>query len=156
MSEFYANDEWEDDEEPEPLPIWRRRKWLLIGLGVVVLLAFLFTRGKPQHAQEAQKGDEPFIGVVVPYQPPKAVPAPIKAADAAPEAPPPMPPFRGQLPTANASPVRPAMLSYVVPHTDGPKPEEAAPADPPQTGLAFQASSLPGVKASRRSTTPIS
>ena len=71
MSELHAKDEWEEDEEPEPLPIWRRRKWLLIGLGVVVLLAFLFTRGKPQHAQQAQKGDEPFIGVVVPYQPPK-------------------------------------------------------------------------------------
>ena len=37
----------------------------------MVLLAFLFTRGKPQHAQEAQKGEEPFIGVVVPYQPAK-------------------------------------------------------------------------------------
>ncbi|MGC2523674.1 MAG: hypothetical protein WA417_13730, partial [Stellaceae bacterium] len=69
MSEFHANDEWDEDEEPEPLPLWKRRKWLLVGLGVVVLLAFLFSRGKPQHAQEAQKGDEPFIGVVVPYQP---------------------------------------------------------------------------------------
>ena len=45
-------------------------------------------------------------------------------------------------------PIRPAMLSYVVPHSDGAKPAAAAPADPPQTGLAFQASSLPGVKAS--------
>ncbi len=36
----------------------------------------------------------------------------------------------------------------MVPHSDGPKPAAAAPADPPQTGLAFQASSLPGVKAS--------
>ena len=72
MSEFRANDAWEEDEEPEPLPIWRRRKWLLIALGVVVLLAFLFTRGKPQHTPEAQKGDEPFIGVVVPYQAAKA------------------------------------------------------------------------------------
>ena len=70
------DDEWEEDEEPEPLPIWRQRKWLLIGLGVVVLLAFLFTRGKPQHAQEAAKGEEPFIGVVVPYQPAKPAPAP--------------------------------------------------------------------------------
>ncbi len=152
MSEFRASDEWEEDEEPEPLPIWRRRKWLLIGLGIVVLLAFVFTRGKPQHAQEMAKGEEPFIGVVVPYQPPKPPPAPVKAADAAPEAPPappPMPAFRSQLPTgAMPQPVRPAMLSYVVPHSDGPKPAAAAPADPPQTGLAFQASSLPGVKAS--------
>ena len=64
----------------EPLPIWRRRKWLLVGLGVVVLLAFLFTRGKPQHAQDAQKGDEPYIGVVVPYQPPKAEAPPLITA----------------------------------------------------------------------------
>jgi type IV secretory pathway VirB10-like protein len=151
VSEFRADDAWEEDEEPEPVPVWRQRKWLLVGLGVVVLLAFLFTRGKPQHAQEAQKGEEPFIGVVVPYQPAKPAPAPVKVADAAPEAAPPpptMPAFRGQLPTANAPPVRPAMLSYAVPHIDPPKPDAAAPADPPQTGLAFQASSLPGVKAS--------
>ncbi len=153
MSEFRADDAWEEDEEPEPLPVWRRRKCLLVGLGIVVLLAFLFTRGKTQHAQQAQKGEEPFIGVVVPYQPPKPAPAPapIKAAEAAPEAPsapPPMPPFRGQLPTANAPPVRPAMLSYVVPHKDDPKPEAATPADPPQAGLAFKAASLPGTKAS--------
>ena len=124
MSEFRADDDWEEDEEPEPVPVWRRRKWLLVGLGVVVLLAFLFTRGKPQHAQEAQKGEEPFIGVVVPYQPAKPAPAPVKVADAAPEAAPPpptMPAFRGQLPTANAPPVRPAMLSYAVPHSDPPE-----------------------------------
>ena len=158
MSEFRASDEWEEDEEPEPLPFWRRPKWLLIGLGAVLRLAFIFTRGKSQHAHEVQKREEPFIGVVVPYQPAKPAPsppAPVKAAEAAPEAepaPPPMPAFRGQLPMANAPPIRPAMLSYVVPHSDGPKPA-AAPGpregrDPPQTGLAFQASSLPGVKAS--------
>ena len=161
MSELHAKDEWEEDEEPEPPPIWRRRKWLLIGLGVVVLLAFLFTRGKPQHAQQAQKGDEPFIGVVVPYQPakpaPAPAPAPVKAAEAVPAvvpAPPTIPAFRGQLPAGTTpKPLRPAMLSYVVPHSDGPKPAMAARGpregrDPPQTGLAFQASSLPGVKAS--------
>jgi type IV secretion system protein VirB10 len=158
MSEFHARNEWEEDEEPEPLPIWRRRKWLLIGLGVLVLLAFVFTRGKPQHAPETQKGDEPFIGVVVPYQaakaeapaasPPTATPAPTPVS-----APPTMPAFRAQAPMgAMPKPVRPAMLSYVVPHSDGPKPA-AAPGpreggDPPQTGLAFQASSLPGLKAS--------
>jgi type IV secretion system protein VirB10 len=154
MSEFHANDEWEEDEEPEPLPFWKRRKWLLIGLGVVVLLAFLFTRGKPQHVAEAQKGGEPFIGVVVPYQPAKAAPspAPVMGADAAPAAapaPPTVSAVRAELPMGVApKPIRPAMLSYVVPHSDGPKPAAAAPADPPQTGLAFQASSLPGVKAS--------
>ena len=152
MSEFRANDAWEEDEEPEPLPIWRRRKWLLIALGVVVLLAFLFTRGKPQHTPEAQKGDEPFIGVVVPYQAAKAdapasSPATTTPATTPVSAPPIMPALRGQLRAAGA-PVRPAMLSYVVPHTDSPKPATAMPADPPQTGLAFQASSLPGVKAS--------
>src|SRR5271155_1290260 len=55
MSEFHANDDWDEDEEAAPLPLWKRRKWLLIGVGVVVLLAFVFTRGKPQHAQDAQK-----------------------------------------------------------------------------------------------------
>ena len=155
MSEFHARDESEEDEEPAPLPIWRRRKWLLIGLGVVLLLAFIFTRGKPQHAQEAQKGEEPFIGVVVPYQPPKpaSAPTPVKAVDPAPAAAP-APPMMPAFPTGVASkPLRPAMLSYVVPHSDPPKPAAAAPGaregkDPPQTGLAFQASSLPGVKAS--------
>lgn len=152
MSEFRADDAWEEDEEPEPLPVWQRRKWLLIGLGIAVLLGFLFTRGKPQHPQQAQKGEEPFIGVVVPYQPAKPAPAPVKDADAAPEAapaPPTMPAFRAPLPTgAMPQPLRPAMLSYVVPHNDGPKPAAAVPAEPPQTTLAFQASSLPGVKAS--------
>jgi type IV secretion system protein VirB10 len=156
VSEFRANDEWAEDEEAEALPFWKRRKWLLIGLGVVLLLAFLFTRGKPQHAQDVPKAEEPFIGVVVPYQPVKAAP-PAKVADAAPEAvpaAPTMPAFRAPLPTgAEPKPIRPAMLSYVVPHGDGPKPAAAAPGpreggDPPQTGLAFQASSLPGVKAS--------
>ena len=151
MSEFHASDEWEEDEEPEPLPIWRRRKWLLIGLGVAVLLAFVFTRGKPQHAQQAQKGEEPFIGVVVPYQPPKPAPAPVpvNAVEAPPAAAPAVPALRSQLPAgAIPQPIRPAMLSYAVPHSDGPKPAAAPPADPPQTGLAFQASSLPGIKAS--------
>ncbi len=116
MSEFHAKNEWEEDEEAEPLPFWKWRKWLLIGLGVVLLLAFLFTRGKPQHAQEVPKGDEPFIGVVVPYQPskPAPAPAPVKVAEAAPTAapaPPTMPAFRAQLPAANGPPVRPAMLS---------------------------------------------
>jgi hypothetical protein len=107
MSEFHANDEWED-EEPEPLPIWRRRSWLLVALGVVVLLAFLFTRGKPQHAPEAQKGDEPFIGVVVPYQAAKAdapassptttTPAPTPIS-----APPIMTVLRGQPPAAGGA-----------------------------------------------------
>jgi type IV secretion system protein VirB10 len=152
MSEFRADDQCDDDEEPEPLPIWKRRKWLVIGFGVVVLLAFLFTRGKPQHAPEAQKGEGPFIGVVVPYQPAEAAsPAPVKAAEAAPAAAPAlpmMPPSRPQLSAVNVLPIRPAMLSYAVPHSDGPKPAAAEPADPPQTGLMFQASSLPGVKAS--------
>ena len=68
MSEFHANEEWDEDEEAEPLPFWKRRKWLLIGLGVVVLLVFLFTRGKPHYAQDAPKAPESYIGVVVPYQ----------------------------------------------------------------------------------------
>ncbi|HUC12375.1 MAG TPA: TrbI/VirB10 family protein [Stellaceae bacterium] len=150
MSEFHANDEWDEDEEPEPLPIWRRRKWLVIGLGVVVLLAFLFTRGKPHYAQDAPKAPESYIGVVVPYQAAKteATAASPPTSTAVAPAPPMMPALRGQLPGASGSPVRPAMLSYVVPHSDGPKPAASPPADPPQTGLAFKAASLPGVKAS--------
>ena len=40
------------------------------------------------------------------------------------------------------------MLSYAAPHSADPKPAAAPPADPPQTGLKFAASSLPGLKAS--------
>jgi type IV secretion system protein VirB10 len=153
VSEFHANDEWDKDEEPEPLPIWRRRKWLLIGLGAVVLLAFVFTRGKPHNAPDAPKAPEAYIGVVVPYQAAKAEtaassPPTTTAAPTPVPAPPIMPSLRAELHQASGPPVRPAMLSYVVPHSDGPKPAAAAPADPPQTGLAFAASSLPGVKAS--------
>jgi type IV secretion system protein VirB10 len=152
MSEFHADEEW--DEEAEPLPFWKRRKWLLIGLGVVVLLAFLFTRGKPHYVQNAPRVPESYIGVVVPYQAAKAeaVPSspPTTTTTPTPVSAPPqiMPALRGQLPAASGPHVRPAMLSYVVPHSDGPKPAAAMPADPPQTGLAFKAASLPGVKAS--------
>lgn len=152
MSEFRADDAWEEDEGEEPAspPFWKRRRWLLLGLGVVLLLIFLFTRGKSQHAQDAQKGEETSIGVVVPYQPPASV----KTADATPAAPviapapPAMPDLRPQPPGRAPKPVRPAMLSYAVPHRDEPQPTVAAPPDPPQTGLAFKAASLPGVKAS--------
>ena len=154
MSDFRADEEWEEDEEPEPLPIWRRRKWLLIGLGVFVLLAFLFTRGKPQHAPDAAKGEAPYIGVVVPYQAANAEAPAISPSTATaaptpvPVQPPIVPSFRVSPALANVAPVRPAMLSYAVPHSDAPKPAAAQPADPPQTGLAFAASSLPGIKAS--------
>ena len=154
MSEFRADEEWEEDEEPASLPIWRRRKWLLIGLGVVVLLAFVFTRGKPQHAPDAAKGEAPYIGVVVPYQAAKAEAPAISPSTATaaptpvPAQPPIVPSFRVSPTLANAPPVRPAMLSYAVPHSDGSKQTAAPVADPPQTGLAFTASSLPGIKAS--------
>lgn len=165
----YSDQDEELDEAAEPIPFWRRRKVQLIGLAVVVALTFVFTRGKPQHRLEPQNAAEQFIGVVVPYRPAKAEPAPpppqpspVKVAEAAPSpaspplpAPQPMPPpapaFRAQLPMPSGvapKPIRPAMLSYVVPHTDGPKPAAAPPVEPPQTGLAFKASSLPGVKAS--------
>ena len=76
---------------------------------------------------------------------PEAAPSPSPAST-----PPPAPVFRAQLPVVpgvQSKPVRPAMLSYVVPHTDGPKPAPAPP-EPAQTGLAFKTSTLPGVKAS--------
>jgi type IV secretion system protein VirB10 len=159
MSEHDQDEELED--EAEPIPFWRRRKVQYTGLAIVVLLAFVFTRGKPQHKQDAQKTAEQYIGVVVPYQPAKAeeqAPVPGKVADVAP-APLPAPPSGSQPPAAPvfsmptppgmaAKPIRPAMLSYVV-HTDPPKPlTTSPPAEPPQTGLTFKASDLAGLKAS--------
>ena len=158
MSEFHASDEWEEDEEPEPLPVWRRRE----------MAADRARRrgaaGVPLHPrQAAARAGGPEGGRAV-HRRRGALSAGEAGARRRPRSRPPMlrqkrrrrrrrcRPFRGQLPMANAPPVRPAMLSYAVPHSDGPKPA-AAPGpregrDPPQTGLAFQASSLPGVKAS--------
>ena len=120
-----------------------------------MLLVFLFTPGKPYYAQDAPKVPESYIGVVVPYQAakteavPSSPPTPaITPAPVAVPAPPMMPALRGQQPAVSAPPIRPAMLSYVVPHSDGPKPDDPPPADPPQTGLTFKAASLPGIKAS--------
>jgi type IV secretion system protein VirB10 len=133
-----------------------------------VALLFIFTRGKsPALHDEAMKNDA-FIGVVVPYQPAKAdtappppppahaevhqAPPPPQAALAPPQAPPAAPPVQSFLPKVplpglQSKPSRPVMLSYVVPHTDGPKPVPAA-AEPPETGLAFNTATLPGTKAS--------
>jgi type IV secretion system protein VirB10 len=153
-----AEEDWdEEDDEGAAPPLWKRPRLLLAGAGVAVLLAFLFTRGKPQHAQDAPKAAQSYIGVVVPYQPAKAEDPPTPppttkaaapaAAPAEIPAPPPIPAFRG-VPAAARTPARPAMLSYKVAHSDPPKPATAAPADPPQTGLEFAASRLPGIKAS--------
>src|SRR3984885_7895136 len=157
MSAHLEDEELED--EVEPVPFWRRRKVQYTGLAVVLLLAFVFTRGKPQHKEDAQKTAEQYIGVGVPYQAAKAEqPAPSgpgKVADVAPTSqapesqPPTAPTFR--IPTSQgmtAKPIRPAMLSYVV-HTDPPRSSTASPpAEPPQTGLTFKASDLAGLKAS--------
>ena len=148
----------EPDDEAEPVPFRRRRNVRLIWLAVAVLLLFILTRGKAPPKPQADKAADQFIGVVVPYQPARADPAPLppeKPAEASPPspppaAPPPAPAFRPQLPMppgVQARPVRPAMLSYVVPHTDGPKPTPP-PAEPAQTGLEFRTAALPGVKAS--------
>ena len=143
----------EPDDEVEAKPFWQRRNVQMIGLAVVVLLAFLFSQGKAPQKPVAEKTAEQFIGVVVPYQQAKAEPAPpppvVKAADAPPP-PPAAPSFRAQLPQVpgvQPKPVRPAMLSYAVPHAETPKPAPAAP-EPAQTGLTFKTSTLPGVKAS--------
>jgi outer membrane biosynthesis protein TonB len=121
MSEHHEDEELED--ESDPVPFWQRRKVQLIGLAVVLLLAFVFTRGKSQHKQDTMKSAEQYIGVVVPYQPAQAeeqaAPAPGKIADAAPAPPPPPKPkppaapvFRIPTPPGViAKPVRPAMLS---------------------------------------------
>ncbi len=144
------------DDEVEPRPFWRRRNVQLIGLAAVLVLAFLSTRGQAPHKPPADKGADQFIGVVVPYQPARAEPAPpsppAKQAEASPPSPTPpaAPDLRSQLPLppgVQARPVRPAMLSYVVPHTEGPRPAPA-PAEPARTGLEFKTSTLPGVKAS--------
>ena len=90
MSAHLEDEELEDDVEP--VPFWRRRKVQYTGLAIVLLLAFVFTRGKPQHKEDAQKTAEQYIGVVVPYQPAKAeeqAPVSGKAADVAPAPPPP-------------------------------------------------------------------
>ena len=147
------------DDEAEPAPFWRRRNVQLVGLAGMVVLVFLFTRGQAPPKPPAEKATDQFIGVVVPYQPARAEPPPptppARAVEAPPASPPvltppPAPNLRAQLPLppgVQAKPVRPAMLSYVVPHTDGPKPVPP-PAEPAQTGLAFRTSSVPGVKAS--------
>jgi type IV secretion system protein VirB10 len=159
MSAFREDEELED--EVEPVPFWRRRKVQFTGLAVVLLLAFVFTRGKPLHKQDPQKTAEQYIGVVVPYQPAKvgepAPPGPVKVADVAPTPPPPAPASQPpaapdfRIPTppgVAAKTIRPAMLSYVV-HTDPPKSlATSVPAEPPQTGLTFKASDLAGLKAS--------
>jgi type IV secretion system protein VirB10 len=156
MSDLRGGEEWdgEEDEEAAPLPWWKRRGVLLAGAGVAVLLAFLFTRGKPQRAEDTPKPPQSYIGVVVPYQPVKteapaaAPPAPAATATVVPApAPPAIPAFRAG-PAANAPPRRPAMLSYAVPRGADPKPGSATSTDPPQTGLKFEASNLPGLKAS--------
>jgi type IV secretion system protein VirB10 len=155
-------DDEELDDEVEPVPFWRRRKVQYTGLAVVLLLAFVFTRGKPTHEQDPEKTAGQYIGVVVPYQPVKAeepaAPGPGKATDGASTSPPPpapesqppaAPAFRIPTPPGMAAkPIRPAMLSYVV-HTDPPRSSTASPPpEPPQTGLTFKASDLPGLKAS--------
>jgi type IV secretion system protein VirB10 len=157
MSAHLDDEDLED--EVEAVPFWRRRKVQYTGLAVVLLLAFVFTRGRPQHKQDAQKTAEQYIGVVVPYQPAKAEapapPDPGKVADVAPtppllaSQPPATPAFRIPAPQGIvAKPIRPAMLSYVV-HTDPPKSSTTSPpAEPAQTGLTFKASDLAGLKAS--------
>ena len=152
-------DDDELDGEVEPRPFWQRRNVQMIGLAAVLALAFLFTRGPVPQKAQADKGADQFIGVVVPYQPARADPAPPplpgRVADASPSSPPPptppaAPDLRAQLPLppgVQGKPVRPAMLSYVVPHTDGPKPAPP-PAEPARTGLEFRTATVPGMKAS--------
>jgi type IV secretion system protein VirB10 len=150
---------------------------MIAGIGGLALL-FIFTRGKPPAVKDQATKKDAWIGVVVPYQsaaadaapaPPPPAPAPQAAPQSAPApaptpapaaqtapqpapAPPPAPDLRAARiplpPGVPPKPVRPVMLSYVVPHTDGPKPPPPAPAEAPQTGLAFKTATLPGMKAS--------
>jgi type IV secretion system protein VirB10 len=146
-------------DEIEPTPLWRRGRVQLAAVVALVVLGFLFTRGKAPPKPDETKATDNYIGVVVPYQATKAEaapPAPVKAATpvpvsepvvaAAPPAPtmPPLPRLSG--PRA-PEPFRPVMLSFAVPHTDGPKPG-TAPAEAPETGVDFKTARLPGTKAS--------
>lgn len=171
-----APPEDDEDAEVEPVPFWRRPRVMVLGAIAAVFLLFIFTRGKLVAKPDEDSKNDAYIGVVVPYQPAKAdppppAPSPFKAAQqpqppAAPQPAPPVatpPPATSPPPAPNISPptpnispptpggapkpTRPVMLSYVVPHTNGPAPV-SPPADPPQTGLDFKASTIPGAKAS--------
>jgi type IV secretion system protein VirB10 len=157
----------DDDEVLEPVPLWKRGKVQVAAAIGFVALAFIFTHGKPPpKPDKGSDASDTFIGAVVPYQPAKAEPAPaptpaptppppVRAVAAAPPPPPPaaqvpvpvplpMPKFAA-FPTPK-TPVRPVMMSFAVPHTDAPK--TVAPAEDPQTGLAFKPATIPGTKAS--------
>jgi type IV secretion system protein VirB10 len=164
----------DDDDEIEPVPFWRRPRVLLVGGVGVLLAAFIFTRGKAPPKQDELAKKDSFIGVVVPYQPAQAEPAPpapvtkpapppepVKVAQAppppqaapapqpAPPTPPQAPAFRMPVPMppgVAAKPARPVMLSYAV-HVEPARPTPPGPAEPAQTGVSFKASSIPGLKA---------
>jgi type IV secretion system protein VirB10 len=146
----------EPDDTPDPVPLWRQRKVQYAGIAGVVLLAFLFTRGKMQHAAQQKGAGDQFIGAVVPYQPP-VIPAAAASAQPTtplPQQPPPTPPiptFRTAdvIPPGAIKAPRPAMLSYAVPpKADPPAPAATASSETKRTGLAFGAATIPGVKAS--------
>jgi type IV secretion system protein VirB10 len=164
----------DDEDEAEPVPVWKRGRVQLAAAAGLVVLAFIFSRGKAPTKPEEPKATDAYIGVVVPYQPPTAPPPapilpPVKIAQSPPPVltppapapapaplsapaplPPPMPALSSmaKMPGAAAQkPARPVMLSFAVPHTDGPKPV-TPPAEPPQTGLVFKTATIPGSKAS--------
>jgi type IV secretion system protein VirB10 len=149
----------ESDDVPDPVPIWRRRNVQIAGVAGVVLLAFLFTRGKPRHAEQKSAQDQ-YIAAVVPYAPvttPKltpvaaSIPRPASAPIPVQLTQPPAPPsFRTAevLPAGVAKPTRPMLSFPVPPKADTPAPAATRSSGPARTGLAFKASSVPGIKAS--------
>ena len=126
-----------DYEGDAPQPWWRQRRILLIGFGIVALVAFIMTRG-PQKKAPDQGLHQADIGQVVAY---KAEAAP--AAPPAPKAPtsfgaPPEPKPQPQAVTW------PAMVTYAVPKRE--KPDVTKPKDDPQTAVNFKTSTIPGIK----------
>jgi hypothetical protein len=147
-----ADDDWLEEDKPEPPPWWKTRRALLLGIVIAGVLAFMFSRGRDTAQPQAPK-TAAAISVVVPYAPA------ITEAKAEPETPPttpkitlpavvvPTPPSTIPGPAAPVS--RPAMVSYAVPAA--PKPPQPQPGDPEhpaKTGIKFATATIAGIKAS--------
>ncbi len=158
---------YDDDEEPPRIPIWKRRGVLMLAAGGALLFAIIAVIQSglrdDQEALKPKPGD--YIGVVAPYEkaeaapmpPPRMPPKPLPdLADKPPTPPNPSPakdpPPAGPGPAAEKTPIdRPVMVTYAVPDAK-PPPAPAAKqqekAEPQHTGIKFDPTSIPGMKAS--------
>lgn len=157
-----SSDEQEEDDEAPPKPQkspWKRPHLLATAVVAIIILAFIFSRGR---SGPAPQGDvqQTSIGVVATYDPPSppppALPPVTKVAEEAPPPPmgaPSLVPF-GSGPTTVANNdghavIRPAVISYDNPFPAPPQPvTPPAPKEPPHSGLHFATATLPGLKAS--------